>query len=146
MSSPNIKKYRPSLPAHIIEHIVRLAKKDLSLQILPLDHNSDKELISILAPFQAKIENYGIAPSYTTSPKESVEESLGMIAPPLGQDKIAYNLNCYTKYKLALATDRLQSISLVMLDAAKEHMYVNDLMSPEEEKSYELAAIPTEAI
>lgn len=64
-------KYRPYLTADNIRHILSLCKADS-----PLSHQS-RELIKILAPYMAKIENDALTPAHTLSPKPSLLESLG---------------------------------------------------------------------
>lgn len=142
-----IAKYRPSVTGEQITHIIRLAKLDMSTESI--------ELIKTLAPFEAKILAGAMLPAHLSTPRQSLEDSLGMtIVDSLGKkiaiptkgsvnlievkgDKVAYNLSCYNKYKLACTVDRLEDITPDIMEAAKEHMYVNDLMTPEEEAEYE---------
>ena len=137
MSTTN-PKYRPSLPPHLIAHILELAKKEQPLS------TSSIELISILAPFQAKIQNMGLEPAYTTQvrlPKPSVEVSLGM----LPNSSVAYTFGgtmYHTKeeYWKACYDHSLidfESLHLLEMNAAKEHMYLNDLMTEEEVIEFE---------
>lgn len=130
-----LPKYRPSLTAIQIEHILALAKTETGgiSQI-------SMSLIAVLAPFQAKIQNAGIVPAYiigdNPAPKQSTLESLGG-APtaseiPTHMDKETYWAGCYAAYK-----DNPVGCSLSEISAAKEHMYLNDLMTPEEEREHE---------
>ena len=120
-------KYRPVLPAHLITHAIKLAKLEQ-----PISTDSI-ELIGILAPFEAKIAAQAIFPAYTTSPKESLLDSLGGTAPSAQNlPKEAYWLVCYNKYM-----ESRESCSLEEIQAAREHMYLHDLMSQEELAEFE---------
>ncbi len=140
-------KYRPSLTKEDIKHILYLAKCSLSPTSSPstpegcLERKDSlsRSVIKSLAPFLAKIENDIISPAYVsdTSPKPSLLESLEGITPPLtptltGEAKRAYGKTCYNKMISNIETCNLQEIA-----AAREHAYVNDFMSPEEEAEYE---------
>ena len=144
MSTTN-PKYRPSLPPHLIAHILDLAKKEQPLS------TSSIELISILAPFQAKIQNMGLEPAYTTQvrlPKPSIEVSLGMapcdaIAWKLFNEETHQYKAYYTKEEFWEACylkslEYPESLHLLEMNAAKEHMYLNDLMTEEEVIEFEL--------
>lgn len=133
-----ISKYRPSLTASQIRHILALSKLNMSQESIGI--------IKTLAPFEAKIANNAIDPSFTTIPSLSIEDSLGMASPlsPQGHqpttttttptiDKVAYNLKCYEK-----SINDMTKMSLSDIACAKEHMYVNDLMTSVEEEAYEL--------
>lgn len=119
------KKYRPVLPAHLIEHILALAKSENPISA------SSIEVVGILAPFQAKIQNDSLTPAYTTEPKQSLEEKLGMSTPHY-DDKVDYWAACYNKYVATPA-----ECSLAEIQAAQEHMYLNNLMSDEEVAVFE---------
>lgn len=128
------KKYRPVLSATAIAHIIALAKSEH-----PLSSRSI-EVIATLSPFLAKIENAGVAPAYTEKPVLSLEEKLGMPVPLhsvskeqlANQTKEVYWNVCYNKYKINPV-----SCSLVEIEAAREHMYLHDLMSPQEIEEFE---------
>lgn len=123
-------KYRPSLTAVQIAKIVSLCKQETPMSL------ESMTIVGTLAPFQAKIENAGIQPAYTTSPPETVEAKLGMTAPATDyngfESKEAYWLDCYVHY-----CDEPTHCTLEVIKAAKEHMYINDLMSPEEIAEFE---------
>lgn len=129
------KKYRPVLPAHLIEHILALAKSENPISA------SSIEVVGILAPFQAKIQNDSLTPAYTTKPKQSLEEKLGMVPGTIisysldgidYRDKVDYWRACYNKY-VAMPT----TCSLAEIQAAQEHMYLHGLMSDEEVAVFE---------
>jgi len=131
-----IQKYRPSLTAAQIAHILRLSKLHLSDYegVDRQDIDISKSVIKTLAPFLAKIQNYAIEPAFTTSPKLTTLELLGEVDSTrlASVDKIARNQFCYNLY-----LQDPNSCDLSQIAAAKEHMYVNDLMTPEEEAAYE---------
>ena len=130
------KKYRPVLTAVQIAHILVLAKTET-----PLSHASIS-VITTLAPFLAKIENAGIQAAYTEAPdKPSVADSLGFTLPLTEAEldptanatsKEEYWEQCYIAYIKNPAY-----LSLDQIQAAKEHMYLNDLMTAEEAKDFE---------
>lgn len=122
-------RYRPVLSPEAILHILHLAKSEQ-----PISPDS-MAVIATLAPFQAKIENSGITPAYTTKPKEDLLSSLGgaaITSPADGADKLEYYAACFAKYEVNPTGCSLQEIA-----GATEHRYLNDLMSPEEEAVFE---------
>lgn len=131
-------KYRPVLTALQIKHILKLAKLESPLS------DASLSVISTLSVFAAKIDNAGIAPAYTLSsskPKESLLASLGdtdTLAELEREGDIArlskeqYWEECFDKYSTNPSSCTVEEIK-----AAEEHMYLNDLMSPEQEAAYE---------
>jgi len=127
MSALPNKKYRPVLSSTAIAHIVALAKSESPLTLQSI------EVISTLSPFLAKIENEGIVAAYTVAPpKPSIEESLGMVAPTPFLTKEEGWEYCYNKYLLDPTL-----CSMVEINAAREHMYLEGLMSKEEVAEFE---------
>jgi len=147
MSKKKVTKYRISLPPDIISHLISLAKKDSSTLSI--------EALKILIPVQAKIDADILKPSYITNPKPDLFEQLGFesfespdifipkpfydytpnrspIDPNAFATKEDYWEACYKKYKLYLPNCSIREI-----EAAKEHMYLNGLMTPEEIKEFE---------
>lgn len=129
-------KYRPVLTAEQIEHILNLARLDLihSHQI-GADTSTSTSIIATLAPFQAKIENAGLVPAYTTAPRTTLLEQLGEKESVDNSTREAYWHQCYLKY---CSTPNFCSIAEIQ--AAREHRYLNDLMAPEEMEAFEKAA------
>ena len=128
-------KYRPSMTAAQIAKIVSLCKQEQPMSL------ESMTIVGILAPFQAKIENSAMKASYTTVDKPSLMEQLGAAAPApdsytfqgeVFSRKEVYWLACYNYY-----CEHRELMSLVEIVAAKEHMYLNDLMSPEEATAFE---------
>lgn len=133
--SKSSAKYRPSLSAETIAHLVTLVKADLT-SFSPINKAESTQAIAVLAPFMAKIENAGIVPAYTVSnTRPTLAASLGMIsetslASP--EDKEVYWEQCYNKY----VSDKM-SCSYAEIQAAYEHMYLNDLLTPEQAALFE---------
>jgi hypothetical protein len=119
-------KYRPSLPAKAIQHILALAKAEDPMSV------ESMQVIAILAPFEAKIANNCITPAYQTKGKPSVEESLGMIENTETRSKEAIYADSYYKWK-----EDPTNCSLLEIEQAQEHRYLNDMMDPTEERVYE---------
>lgn len=144
MSSNKIIKYRPSLTASNINHILYLAKQDLKNSPNVDSKSNSENLIKTLIPFQAKIQNNVASPAYISNKKESMLEQLGEVDINNSKDSKSYEsykVECYNKYIKAIADDTgslWNELQLSEIDAAKEFMYFNDLMSKEEEKEYEI--------
>ena len=128
------KKYRPSLTVAQIKRIYR-ATQLMYVNTLEKEKDLDKSILQLLAPFIAKIENDAICPSYAPIPRLDIMDQLGgesdaaIIAK---SNKVAYNAACYAMY-----LENPVRCSLDKIKAAKEHMYVNDLMTQIEEMTYE---------
>lgn len=132
MAQSNTKKYRPSLTACMVDHILHLAKSESPIS------SESISLIGVLAPFQAKIQNDAITEAYTTAPpKKSVEESLGMVTPTKHLSKEDYWEECHVKY-----TANPTECSLQEIEAAREHAYLHDLMTIEEKELFESNMLP----
>lgn len=149
MIHPNKTKYRPVLSPEQIAHILYLAKREVPISELSFS------LIATLSPFQAKIDSQAINPAYVQvqqGSKPSMLESLGgevtvlpsddMIGVPESinpnlsyRTKEEYWATCYAKYRLLP-----ESCTVLEIKAAQEHMYLNDLMSPEEMVQFERQA------
>ncbi len=119
-----VEKYRPCLTGDQISHILALCKKDLSQQSLLV--------ISVLAPFQAKIDFSGVAPAYSANARRSLEDSLGMnntgdSSTPIERRKIAYEKWCQNP----------DSCSMDELERANTYRRDNNLMTPEEEAQFD---------
>jgi hypothetical protein len=133
------QKFRPVLTAVQINKILELAKLE---QPLSLDAIS---LIATLSPFQAKILNQGITPAYTLAPAKAKVNSLESLGGTYNasnphhiddsMSKKTYWEMCYIEYTSAPA-----SCTLDQIQAAREHMYLNDLMSADEMVEFEQAA------
>lgn len=121
-------KYRPSLKAEHITHIIATLKSGTVSQL-------DMEVLKVLVPFEAKINNGIIVPASIPTPKQSIEESLGMLpAPTASLTKEQQWEQSYQLYKRDPANCTLQIIA-----EAKEHMYLHNLMTPEEAAEFEAA-------
>ena len=119
-------RYRPVLTAEQIAKVLDLAKLEQPMS------DTSMQLIGILAPFKAKIDNQGILPAYSVEPKVSMLQSLGEDPSQSVMSKEDYWFVCYKKY---VATHQLCTLDEIA--AAREHMYLNDLMTPEEMEEFE---------
>ena len=125
MSTP---KYRPSLAPEEVTYLTSILRKEF----IETDSSLAVTLLQKFSVLETKIANNAIIPSHTEKPKVSLIEQLGGKQPSMQDTKEEYWAACYAKYKL----DR-DSCSLQEINAAKEHMYLNDLMSPEEIEAFE---------
>jgi len=123
--SSKATKYRPVLTAAQIQHIILLCKNDLSTLSI--------ELIGVLAPFAAKIANAAIAPAYTTTAKPSIISELGFSTEPIIKDSDEIIAEWYAKQQV----EGNANLSLTQLEAIQDWRYRNDMMTPEEEATYE---------
>lgn len=144
MSVPKSKsKYRPVLKVSQIIHILKLAKSESPIS------SASISVIGTLAPFLAKIENDGIQAAYTiapTIPKQSTLESLGgtpascddsTLLSEISAEGLALTKEEIWEKAYVLYKTNPTFCSLDTIQAAREHMYLNDLMSPEEAAEFE---------
>lgn len=163
-SKQGTAKYRPSLSAEHIRHILLLAKTEQ-----PAISQASMQVIAVLSPFLAKIENEALAVSHTASYKPSMLELLGedskeqldardtttipkdyaatrsydnesgmhaTILPEHYADKAAYWHACYQKHLEQPASCTLQEIQ-----AAQEHRYLAGLMTDAEIVAFEAGTL-----
>jgi len=135
MAANRVTKYRPSLTLVQMQHITAMCKMEQPIS------NLSMEVVATLSTYIAKAENNAVSPAYATSPKQSLEQSLGMGSPASGTfmfqgevytDKEEYWAACYKVYTL-----NPTSLSLIEIGAAKEHMYLEGLMSNVEIADFE---------
>lgn len=124
-------RFRPVLSATELAYIESLVKQDYLANSSP----TALPILSKITPLMVKISLGTANPAYSTTPKLSLEESLGFSIPEEspGEAKEKYWAACYTK----LTEQGVDSCTPAEIAAAKEHMYLNDLMSPEEEAAFE---------
>tara|TARA_R110000744_G_scaffold372015_2_gene483362 strand:- start:334 stop:762 length:429 start_codon:yes stop_codon:yes gene_type:complete len=129
-------KYRPVLTAAQIEHILTLAKLESPISATSFS------VIATLSPFLAKIQNNAVTAAYSTTEKTAASskfslEGLGGEVSDSNHDsmhnKEAYWEQCYQK----LESNGAASLTLEQLKGADEHRYLNSLMTPEEQASFE---------
>lgn len=129
-----IPKYRPVLSASHITHILMLAKRDMSRESV--------SVISILAPFEWKIENGSVRPAHVTAPESDIFNSLGLTETP----ELSTEVN---KVKMEVLWYRYKenptSLSLTEINQALEYGYTNDLMTTAEEIAYQNSIITSGA-
>ena len=131
-------KFRPVLTLEQIQHTIKLAKLESPIS------DASINLIATLTPYIAKIEAQSIAAAYTTKERQNLESKLGFTSTEIAEitgnsEHIAAAMNkeeywkaCYLKYS---ANPTVCTTSEIL--AAQEHMYLNDLMSPEEMVEFE---------
>jgi len=144
-SSPQQHKYRPSLTALQIAHIVKLAEEDIARTG---DSYDSLSIIRSLSPLLVKINTGAIKSSYVSTPMPSIFDKLGEAptstpptpSPSASMSKKEYNHKCYIKYHAHMNTCTPEEIN-----AAKEHAYINDLMTASEEQEYEKEIAALEA-
>jgi hypothetical protein len=104
------------------------------------------ELAGILAVALTKIDNDVRAPAYVVSPKMTIEEGVGLtVVSSTPASRSGYTLNGVSwsskeEYWAAchyLYNTSPESCSVEQIKAAKEHMYLNDLMTDEEILDFE---------
>lgn len=123
----NTDKYRPSLTSAQIEHILTLAKGSPMTDV-------NINLIGILSPFYAKIQNKALTVAYTTTEKQSTLASIGGTSSPnLADNKEQYWQDCHQK----LTELGPANCSLEEIQAANEHRYLHGLMTPDEQAAFE---------
>ncbi len=125
-------KYRPSLTAEQILKIIELAKLEAPIS------NTSIQLVSILSSIVAKIENGALVASYVPAPpKPSLLESLGGPTTPSSTASLSKEQQWELAYNKYSATPLACTATEIL--EAKEHMYLNDLMSAEEIAEFEKA-------
>jgi len=131
-------KYRPVLKR------AQLAKIVASLKADPEPDVDTYSSLAYLVPFIAKIDMKGMKAIYNMAPeKPSLLESLGAGAgtgsamlQQSNADRERYWEECYNKY----ITDP-SNCTHRQLDAAQEHMYINELMTEQQLQLFESGAM-----
>jgi len=142
--SPQVK-YRPVLTEAQIEQVLYLAKTQT-----PTIDTTSMSLISYLTPFLSKIQSRANKPAYTSSIRAPSYNSIESLSETTAQvqastieritTKAELWSNAYSKYKLDP-----NSCSVVDIENAREHMYLDGLMTPEEASNFEAGDIDTSA-
>ena len=142
MKHTRLVKYRPVLTANQITHILNLAKLENPLSDISLS------VISTLSVFQTKIDNAAVLPAYssiqsTASASNAVtrEEKqlldLGEIPATSTTTDTASTKEVLWEQAYQLYIADPTACSIATLSAAQEHMYLNDLMTAEQEAAWE---------
>lgn len=119
------QKYRPCLTPSQISHVLSLCKKELS--------DVSMSVISVLAPFKAKIENNGIAPAYVT---ESNKLRTGFTQ--LGELEELLTPHQLRRKAFEKWTENPDACSVDELELVQTYRFENDLMGEEEAAEFEL--------
>ena len=131
------KKFRPVLSPSQIHTILRICKERVPMS------EEVMEVIAVLSPFYAKVQNEGIKAAYEIEEGkgrfESIEKKLGMRVGvginPLNQSEKNWDLIrklAYDKY-ISNPTD----CTILEIEYSNQYMYDNGLMSESEEREYE---------
>lgn len=127
-----MNKHRPTLTREQIVRIIELART-------PTISDLDLQLISSLVPYLSKIDNATVVPAYNTTSRASVLEQLGgpisQISHVTQESKEEYWSTCYTKYAA-----HPEVCTVLEIQAAKEHMYLHNLMNEQEVAEFEQQA------
>lgn len=132
-------KYRPSLTEKQILHIIELAKSEQPMT------TTSMSLVVSLSALAYKIDNLAIIPAYTTatSKPRGVEANTSLEA--LGDTDTLAGIQQTKEQMWELAyikyIDNQASCSLRDILHAREHMYLNDLMSDSEATAFELGEL-----
>jgi hypothetical protein len=113
-------KFRPCLTSEQIAYIISLCKRDLTREAM--------SVICVLAPFQTKIENKSVSPSYITKEKKSIYSALGFEGN--GSSDIPLVEQCKRAYEKW--SKNPDSCNADDLDLVLSYRISNGLMSPEE--------------
>lgn len=134
----SISKHRPVLTAAQISHIILLCKLEDPLTEISMS------IISYLAPFLSKIENSGNIPAYITTSRTPAHNSLEGLGEQIDSGIEAMHLTTkkerWAKAYAIYILDRA-SCNLQQLQDAREHMYLNDLMTETEVLEFEAGII-----
>ncbi len=124
-------KYRPSFTATEISYMIAVFKAHQPLGL------ADIAIVAKLSPFLAKIESATLTPSYVPSPRVSPYslEGLGGMTREPQDDGLRKEIRWQQAYELYKKDPA--SCNAVQLADAREHMYLNELMTPEEVARYE---------
>lgn len=127
MNHPTESKYRPVLSSSHISHILSLCRNDMSAESL--------RVIGVLAQFEHKIKNQAVSPAYKVDVPQSLSVNLGFEAPK-EMTGIIPPERLYEMWKGNPA-----QLSVSELESVRAYRYMNDLMTPEESKKYEIEVI-----
>ena len=114
-------KYRPSLSMEQINYLLNILQQHQDYQA--------KEITVQLWKFSQKATLSIIKPSHVTTPKESLESSLGFSSTPSPGQDMSKLLEIYETTPAILSKPQL--------DLVNHYRYTHDLMTQEEEKAYE---------
>ena len=129
-------KYRPSLTQQQLTHIFTT----LSAQQKSLIND---ECIAALRKYMIKIQVGLIAPSHVTEP-QSLEDQLGFSTASQSSQssndshatqQIIHNSN--VEALLKIYTENPSILTAAQLEKVQFHRYINNMMSPDEEKEYQ---------
>ena len=128
-------KFRPVLTEEDILHIITLARNNIA-SAAPINKSASTLVLGALVVFKAKIEASKVVAAYSSEEPISSEDrklialgansAHGNTTPYASKEE--YWKRCYNK----MLTHSKATLTGAELDAAHEHMYLNDLFTPEE--------------
>lgn len=121
-----IVKQRVSLTKEQMERIVQLTTQSVPLTDI------DFQIIAVIKPTLTKMECGAIRPSSVSKPRQSIAVELGLIS-ALPQRKRSMN-ELYETWQLdatSLTAEELYEVQM--------YMYENGMMTPEQERSWEIS-------
>jgi hypothetical protein len=129
MSLSDHAKYRPVLLSHQIAHICDLCRRDGSNQSL--------EVLAVLTMYEFKIKNRAITPAYTSTPKQSLEASLGFEKDiPHGNPHVHHTVHT-DEALYSIWADDPGLLNVEQLKRVRTYRYTNNKMTNDEERKYE---------
>ena len=124
-TNPNLK-FRPSLTAVQIEHIIHILST--AGENSPLNQST----LRALRMFSLKAQHGIVSPSHLALGRESLESSLGFSTThtPAKTTTVELLYQVWQSHPTTLTPTQLQQV--------QSHRYQNNLMSPEEEQEYDM--------
>ena len=116
-------QYRPSFSAEQVNHLLSV--------LSTLQDSESKKIYQKLAVFKTKISTGEKAAAYIATPKQSIEESLGMTATLSVESKAEKMLQIYRESPLILSDKETQEVLLYLHE-------IGDITEEEKEKGKQL--------
>ena len=123
MSNPNLK-FRPSLTAGQIEHIIHI------LSTAGENSPLNQSCLKALRMFSLKAQHGIVSPSHLALGRESLESSLGFSTSHTQVTTVELLYQVWQSHPSTLTQHQLQQV--------QSYRYQNNLMSPEEEQDYDM--------
>lgn len=123
-SNSSNAKFRPAFTKQEILYLIELCNRDKRDSMVEMAFT----IASRLRIFALKADLGIVAPAFTSTERQSLEEKLGMES----ESPAAKREAAYSKYKVNPAFCTLQELRM-----ANTYRYENGLMSPDEEARYE---------
>ena len=131
------KKFRPVLSPSQIHTILRICKERIPMS------DEVMEVIAVLSPFYAKVQNEGIKAAYEigvgeSKRFESIEKKLGMnVGMGIEINPTEKNWDLIRKLAYDKYISNPTDCTILEIEYSNQYMYDNGLMSETEEREYE---------